>query len=156
MRSLLLLSLAAAFVLGVSVIPAGGGVPTVAQQIVITKVVEGPVPPGTEFEVEVACTDKDGPTIDETVAFPATGGTEIVTGGGASLTCTIEETVTGGATDVAYSCEPIVMAECVIPGQSFTFSSDEAEVDITFTNTFPEPEPEPAAEPLVVAPAFTG
>jgi hypothetical protein len=48
------------------------------------------------------------------------------------------------------------MAECVIPGQSFTFSSDEAEVDITFTNTFPEPEPEPAAEPVVVGPTFTG
>lgn len=153
MRSVLMLSLAAAFVLGASVVPAGAG-DLPLQPIHVVKVVEGPVPEGTEFEIDVACENQQGPTVDETLTFPATGGEQVVGGGGASLDCTVEETITGGATSVAYQCEPFEQVTCGADGQSFTFTSDFAEVTVTVTNTFPEPEP--AAEPLVVAPAFTG
>ncbi len=155
MRSLLLLSIVAAFVLGVSVIPAGAG-DLLFQPIHIAKVVEGPVPEGTEFEVEVSCENSNGPTIDETLTFPAEGGLETVGGGGSSVDCTVTETVTGGATTVAYECEAIEQVTCGADGQSFTFTSDVAEVQVTVTNTFAEPAPPPVAEPLVVSPAFTG
>jgi hypothetical protein len=154
MRSVVLLSLAAAFVLGVSVIPAGAGDLPI-QPIHVTKVVEGPVPEGTEFEIVVECEGVQGPTVSETLTFPATGGNQVVGGGGPSHDCTINETVTGGATTVAYDCVPFENVTCDPSGQAFSFSSDFAEVEITVTNTFVPPEP-PAAEPLVVGPAFTG
>ena len=155
MRSLALLSLAVAFVLGMSVIPAGAGDLPI-QPIHVVKVVEGPVPEGTTFDVHVVCEDGQGGTeVDETVTFPATGGEQVVGGGGASLTCTLEETVTGGATSVAFACDPFENVTCLADGTGFTFSSDFAEVTVTVTNTFATP-PEPVAEPVVVAPVFTG
>ena len=122
-----------------SVIPAGAG--DLIQPIHIAKVVEGPVPDGTEFEVEVSCENPHGPTIDETLTFPAEGGLETVGGGGSSVDCTVTETVTGGATTVAYECEEIEQVTCGADGQSFTFTSDVAEVQVTVTNTFAEPAP---------------
>ena len=155
MRSFVLLSLAAAFVLGMSAIPAGAGDLPI-QPIHIVKVVEGPVPEGTTFEVNVTCEDSQGqPEIDETVTFPATGGEQVVGGGGASIDCSLEETVTGGAASVAFECDPFENVTCLADGTGFTFSSDFAEVTVTVTNTFAAP-PEPVAEPVVVAPVFTG
>src|SRR5713101_5852079 len=77
--------------------------------VTISKVVAGAVPAGTTFTVEVSCsvTVGKGVTVLTDVVFDSTGA---VTSGnsvihtGASTRCTATETVTGGATTVAYSC----------------------------------------------------
>jgi hypothetical protein len=83
-------------------------------------------------------------------------------------TCTVTETVNGGATSTAYACEVAPTATAVVDpascsddGKSVVFNSvlnDTA--TITITNHFPAAPPIqsiiPAAKAVQAAPAFTG
>jgi hypothetical protein len=163
--------------------PAEAGFTPEVNGFTVEKVVDGPVPEGAVFEVEVTCTSifNSAPTADPgptTVKFDATGAplTENTILAEAGYECTAVETVTNGAT-VSYACEataPVNGAEPEQPGNDFvpvqctddqTVVFDDilgAQGTVTVTNTFepePEPEPEPEAAPAgVVAarPTFTG
>jgi hypothetical protein len=66
-------------------------------------------------------------------------------------TCTITETATGGATNVAYSCQDDgINASCSGSGNEVTFDSpDKISNNVTFTvsNTFAEPTPPASTAP---------
>jgi hypothetical protein len=149
--------------------------------VVVEKVVDGPVPEGTVFEIEVDCSPTNGvpPTVASdpdpvTLTFDANGDPLDADRVGATpfQTCTVTETVTGGAT-VGYACavEQVMngAAPDAAPGasclddQTVVFEDVVgAEGTVMVTNTFePELEAQPdsaARAPGVVAarPAFTG
>ena len=130
--------------------------------VTVTKVVEGEVPDGTEFVVEVDCGDEGGPV---ELTFGAAGGTEevFVDFGG----CTVTETDDGGAASVTYVCQ---IDDPGDQGEPSTCQGDQTvQVDapgtlatVTVTNTFPTTEVEPDEAPAEIAdvvaarPSFTG
>lgn len=146
---------------------AGGGA---ENEVVVEKVVAGPVPAGAQFEVEVSCLNQDNghgePTVT-TLTFDETGapvGVNSVVLNPASATCTVTETVTNGAT-VSYACS-VQMTPVTPPSDADSNGADAqggdpvaclddqtvqfVDIDlavgtVTVTNTFPE-EPEPEAE----------
>jgi len=148
--------------------------------VIVDKVVEGAVPPGTEFVVVVECGDPDvtdsgesygpeageggGPNIDETFVFPAAGGTGLAVHYD-SQACTITETQTGGAQSVDVTTEDCVgdLIRAGSPGAEATtggFSID-APVDCTqtVTNTFAaaDVDDDDVDDDIVAAtPTFTG
>jgi len=162
--------------------PADAGQGSNVNFVRVDKVVDGPVPEGTVFEVEVDCSATSG--VPPTLKFDAAGVPLNSNTVFASIvdTCTVTETVTGGAT-VSYACqvdqgndagprnvaepaEPSWVAECT-DSQTVDFGEVSGEtVVITVTNTFePEPEPEPEREPeqeaapagvVAARPTFTG
>jgi hypothetical protein len=98
--------------------PADAGLTDVGNYVVVEKVVEGPVPEGTVFEIEVDCdlTPRPVPPAEATPSIPvpdpvtlefdANGdplGTDMVS---APLygTCIVTEIVDGGASTVSYKC----------------------------------------------------
>ncbi len=112
-RTLSVVVLGAAMAIGIWG-PAGAG-PNGAyepNEFTVEKVVEGPVPPGAVFDVEVDCQLLNGVAHAETVATPATfqfdengaplGPNALAVGFG--YQCTATETVTNGAI-VSYACE---------------------------------------------------
>lgn len=133
----------------------------------VNKVVVGTAPPGTTFTIHYACSGQ-GP--DGDLSFDATGNpvpanSNFFNDGFLGTTCTITETATGGATNVAYSCEDNgVDASCAASGNEVTFDSptnNSNTVTFTITNTFVEPTPTgdaaptaaPASEPAAAAAA---
>ena len=104
----------------------------------VNKVVVGTAPAGTTFTVHYSCTS--GPTGD--LQFDANGNPTPPSSNefnsSTSATCTISETVTGGASTVAYQCVsggPNVT--CDPSGTSATFTGPiSANVTFTVTNTF--------------------
>ena len=146
---------ATGLVLGATLADAGPG----PNSIVVTKVVQGPVPPGTTFIVDVDC-DEDA--FDNQAMFPATGGSEVILVGlGVDQTCTVAETQTGGAVATTFACQVTDVGvndppTCQGTNAAVSLNSLDSEVTITVTNTFvPPPEPA-AAEPVEAAPTFTG
>jgi hypothetical protein len=148
----------------------------------VEKVVDGPVPEGVVFEVEVTCTPIFNNNSDATVsAAPEQSTFEFDANGdpldtntttvGPGYECTAVETVTNGAT-VSYACEasaPVNGAEPEGPGNGFvpaqctddqTVVFDDvsgAQGTVTVTNTFDEPPSDAAPAGLVAArPTFTG
>lgn len=146
--------------------------------VVVDKVVDGPAPEGTVFEIEVDCSPLNGANANApidpdpvTLEFDANGaplGADKVSANAGEL-CTVTETVTGGAT-VGYACDvpPITIdaaepefiapVECV-DDQTVAFQDvTGAEGTVTVTNTFAPPPAAEAAPAGVVAarPAFTG
>jgi hypothetical protein len=148
----------------------------VSNTFTVDKVVEGPVPDGAVFEVEIDCSAIDhngagpaGISFPVTVQFDATGapiGTNSVLVD-PGYQCTAVETVTNGAV-VTYACEAsspdlngdveaeaevdIVYASCT-DDQTVLFEEINSSTGtITVTNTFEE-EPEPETEPAGAAPA---
>ena len=133
----------------------------------ITKVVEGDVPPGTTFDVEINCdTTSDltegGPTT-QTITFDETGGTQSVSVPQFNAVCSVMEIETGGADPVTYAPGE--------DGDGCDVSTTEVDAVIQYegvgdtcgviiTNTFPEAEPDDVVpEPADVVdaqPAFTG
>ena len=111
---------ATAFV-ALAAVPAGAGEPGTAAPLHIRKVVVGPVQPGTQFVVTVACEGNDFP--GEPIIFTGDGGSPTSSvqlvfdaqgnpvGSGDTVTfvdagtCTVTETQTGGAASVSYECE---------------------------------------------------
>jgi Domain of unknown function (DUF5979) len=141
--------------LALAAAPAGAG--KVVQVVEVTKVVQGTPPPGTQFEVAVACENASGPTESGTLTFDSSGGTQEFDAGGASQACTVSEPGTGGASSVAFACSAVQQLTCN-SSTSNTFQSDVARVSYTVSNTF-DPGATPAAEaaqPIEAAPAFTG
>ncbi|MET0628747.1 MAG: hypothetical protein ABW033_09855 [Acidimicrobiia bacterium] len=152
--------------LGILGAPAGAGKFS-GNPVTIEKEVVGPVPAGTVFTVEFTCTSLSDIgamglepieiTFDE--HGTATSQNEFVIPSG--LTCTANETGTGGAKTVAYACEMTTthptLATCAGPTTPTVSFNDvvDAEGVITVTNTFVPAEVKPAEE-VIVAPAFTG
>ena len=147
----------------------------------VVKVVEGPVPDGAVFEVEVTCEPEinkapEGGGVSETVTFdqdgnPTSNNTFNV---GLFETCTAVETVTNGAV-VSYSCEASApvgapadegqsQIQCVDDQTVYYGEIVDAQGTITVTNTFEElPPPPPDVEPddvvpdvVNASPSFTG
>ena len=135
------------------------------------------MPVGTTFTVTVTCDnsiieDSSDPHV-ATVTFNASGTptSENVIQFGDSGTCTLTETVKGGAATTSYACTGVVDASAtavVIPNPcgavtatnvTILVNSPFQSATVTVTNTFVAPPPvepiQPAAE-VVVAPAFTG
>lgn len=151
--------------------------------LVVTKVVEGPVPAGTEFTVEVDCpaipvtdaqgsveADPEGPFPNpRTLTFTADGGSQSLDMFPTEAPdCTVTETDDGGADTVTYAAGDATADCTVTPGaDSATVSIlldgvAQTSCEVIITNTFPEPlpEPPPAAQPAAVTqgvqPGFTG
>jgi Domain of unknown function (DUF5979) len=139
----------------------------------VNKVVVGTAPPSTTFTIHYECTD-GGPSGD--LSFDASGkpvpaDSNFFNDGVLNSTCTITETATGGAADVAYSCQDNgVDASCAASGNEVTFDSptnNSNNVVFTVTNTFVDatapgdgaPTAPTTAEPAATvagAPRFTG
>jgi hypothetical protein len=148
----------------------------------VVKVVNGPVPAGTVFEVEVACTT-------DTPAAPSEGGASATLQfdedgnpiGSDSIpadffeSCHAEETEDGGAASVSYACEVSQQSDAPDEGNSQLTCEDDQTVHygdvagglgtITITNTFEAapPPPPPDVEPddvvpdvVNASPSFTG
>jgi Domain of unknown function (DUF5979) len=186
---------ASAFAMSTVVFAAGataGEVISIAAPLTIVKTVSGPVPAGTTFTVNVHCNgnidtgDQAGSAAitpnDAEVTFDATGQptSPDIIGFDDPGTCTITETVTGGAASVSYACAgtiPVpndtvkgfggVAADQVAPPTEPCASAgpqaDPAtvyivdpgqEATVTVHNTFADPVT-PAAQ-VVIQPAFTG
>jgi hypothetical protein len=153
--------------------PGGAGAP-VGNTLTVDKVVEGTVPAGTTFTVQVDCQSDltPGPAAVPTVTFddqgnPTTTNHFTVPAG---QVCTVTETATGGATTTSYACEitrgstdqigPPFLGNCTGDNEvTFTDVIGDA-ATITVTNTFPTPTPPPVQPPVtqavVVTPTFTG
>jgi hypothetical protein len=136
--------------------------------LVVTKIVEGPVPPGTEFLVEVDCppiqpTDGGGEAIENPrfLTFDEEGGSQTLPVFIFASECTITEIEDGGAETVTYGGEDIP-GGCDVTASETNVVADFIEpvtCEVTITNTFVEapPAPEPPAAQIVEAqPAFTG
>jgi hypothetical protein len=151
--------------IGVGATPASAQVPN---ELTITKVVDGPAPPGAEWVVDIDC---EGAAIQPSSQLTFTGpGSETVQVFG-GVTCTVVETTTAGAT-VSYACEvtspdenPAFVASCVGDNE-VDFEAGGHAATITVTNSYAAPpvttppgaaaaEP-PPAEPVTEAPRFTG
>src|SRR5262245_19108873 len=131
----------------------------------VEKVVNGPVPDGAVFEVEVNCTSPDSAAegTSTTMQFDEDGNP---LGSNSVLvvfftTCTATETVTNGA-EVTYACEVSQMissggdegsqVECVDDQTVFFGDIVLATGTITVTNTFEEEPPPPPPPPPDVEP----
>jgi hypothetical protein len=165
---------------GAGLVPAGAGV-SASAPLTIEKEVDGFVPDDTEFTVKVECVGPRGEPIITTPGGPPAASVEIdfdnegdPDGSNTVLfdrdgTCTVTETEDGDAEEVSYECEALIPPGASDPcGGVAGPQEDPIEVfivhpdqktTVTVTNEFPDPEkpaPAPAAQPLVVAPAFTG
>ena len=136
----------------------------------ITKVVEGEVPPGTTFDVEINCdtggakgtAPEGGPTV-QTITFDETGGTQHIEVPQFNAVCSVMEIETGGADSVTYApgeqgdgCQvSTTEVDATIENQG---AGDTCGVIIT--NTFPEAQPDDVvqdpADVVDAQPAFTG
>jgi hypothetical protein len=144
--------------------------------VIVDKVVEGAVPPGTEFVVVVECTGQAftesgegygaeageglGSTINETFVFPATGGTGFAVHYNAQ-DCTITETETGGAQSVDVATEDCEGNGLLSPAAEATtgdfFIGAPVDCVQTVTNTFPGADVADDDDDVVAAtPTFTG
>jgi hypothetical protein len=147
--------------------------------LTIVKIVDGTPPAGTTFTVTVSCDNNviAGPTNTATVSFDSDGQPttpDTINLLSALGTCTVTETVKGGATSTTYECEgggvsPSAAAVAPVCPQAgpitapITVNKSFPSIDatVTVTNTFvAQPPPvveQPQVAPKVVAqPAFTG
>jgi hypothetical protein len=129
----------------------------------VTKVVDGPVPPGTEFTIEATCSDGFQFDVTEVFVYSPTGGTQTIGGIPGESTCTATETDDGGAVTVTYACALDVQGTFggCDGDQGASFGGAGNVATVTVTNTFAEDDVAPddvATEPDVVAatPPFTG
>jgi hypothetical protein len=105
----------------------------------VNKIVVGAAPAGTTFTVHYSCTG-DGQTGD--LQFDANGNPTPASSNFfnslSAATCTISETVTGGASAVSYQCvSDGPNATCDPSGTSATFNGgNSTNVTFTVTNTF--------------------
>lgn len=165
---------------------AGAGVQQGTAPLTILKTVSGPVPAGTTFTAVVQCDDpiiwdgEDGLS-SATVTFDAAGqptSADTITFGDPG-SCTVTETVNGGASSTTYSCVGEVNTDevpapegsgfraaavlppdpiCPTAGPQSTPITVNIEFEaqtatVTIANTFVPVTPSPA---VVIQPAFTG
>ena len=145
--------------LGVGATPAEAGDPN---SILVIKVVQGPVPPGTQFTVDVECTDN---SFDTQLVFGPSGGSQPAILSFGPITCTVTEPQTGGASATTFGCQvtdPGSPPATCQGTNTAVFPGNDRAVTITVTNVFiPPPAPGPeagpaAAEAVEAAPTFTG
>jgi hypothetical protein len=167
----------AAGALGFAALPSGAGSLRI-NTVTVEKEVDGPVPTGTTFTVELVCESQVVPHAEaptpEIITFNASGTatSENTFPVGEGMVCTATETDDGGATTVAYACDvtdgkPAVCSD----DNQVSFDSLEDDATITVTNTFtaapttttttttttvPLAPVTPAAQAVKAAPAFTG
>src|SRR3954447_2751172 len=114
--------------------------------VLVDKQLDGAAVPGTTFTVHVGCTSVSADvTFDEHGDPTNLFAVEARPGD----TCTITETVGGGATSTAYSCEQVIGAStCGADGRTVTFSPalEPHVAHVTVTNSFA----------VRLAPRFTG
>jgi Domain of unknown function (DUF5979) len=125
----------------------------------VDKVVVGTAPAGTTFTVHYSCTLTG---ISGDLSFDAAGAavpanSNFFNSSMINTTCTITETGSGGASNVAYDCADDVNATCLSGNQVIFDSPTSTSSNVTFTvtNTFTPAEPEPAAA-VAGTPEFTG
>jgi Domain of unknown function (DUF5979) len=141
--------------LAVTAGPAAAGRPP---RVTVTKVVEGPAPPGAQYVVDVDC---EGADIQPSSQLTFTGsGSQTVEVMDSGVTCTVTETATSGAA-VSYGCEITSNAggsdSACTGGNTVFFETGAVDATITVTNDFrPPPEPAAAAEPIEAVARFTG
>jgi hypothetical protein len=184
-RSILFVSVAVLGVVGFGT-TAQAGLAGIDAPLNIVKTVSGPVPDGATFTAQLQCDSKiivipGGTTDTVTVTFDSTGQptSQDQYGFDDPGTCTVTETVNGGAATTTFACEgtagatgsftgqaivedPIcptagpqptsITVNIVNPGQSAT---------VTIANTFVAPTPPPVEQPqvapaVVTQPTFTG
>jgi hypothetical protein len=145
-----------------------------AATLTVLKTVSGPVPTGATFTVKIECDHAlidtgTGSAISADVTFDATGQPTSADTVGFNDTgqCIINETATGGATTVTFSCtgspgpaEPGAPQVCPEAGPqptsiSVNILTDDQTATVTVANTFVEPEPTPSPA-VVIQPVFTG
>jgi len=152
-----------------SVGPASGAA---VNSLMVDKVVSGAVPSGTVFTVEVSCDT----AANQTLHFNATGHPSAQNGDpitapvitpAATDSCTVNETVNGGAS-VVYACavgNNSVRATCSNDNKGVAYSdTNQGAATITITNTFvattttstTTTTTTTAAQPISTSPSFTG
>jgi hypothetical protein len=143
----------------------------------ILKTVNGTPPPGTVFEVTLAC--QEGVTIlpggqengqnQAVVRFDAAGAAQDPSafrfeGEG---TCTVTETQTGGASAVTYECfltagetngasPPCPPSGPQTDPPTLNVTTPRSQGSVVVTNTFEAPQPAPPAPPVTAPARFTG
>lgn len=129
----------------------------------VTKVVDGPVPAGTQFTIEANCTDGFNYDVTEVFVYDSTGGTQTITGIPGESSCTAVETDDGGALTVTYACSFQAQGnfDSCDGDQGASFGGSDGEATVTVTNTFAADDvgsDDVAAEPDVIeaTPTFTG
>src|SRR5215216_6223009 len=157
-------SLVALALVGIVFLPHASSAQTLENTLIINKVVEGDVPPGTEFQIGFGCGQNEGQSEDGgAFTFGAEGGTESVSFPAELRFCNITEDDPGatGAT-TRYSgtsaTATITPSATTVDVEFEANSSVPQQAEITVTNTFAEDEPvePPAAAPAEVVPSFTG
>jgi hypothetical protein len=156
-RVLILSLLAVGPALFASAAHAGGGGGT----LTVIKVVDGPVPAGTQFVINVHCTGPGNNTFSTDLTYGESGGTQSMTAD-RSTPCAVAETTDGGAATVAYACEAVSLSNTpttCASDQSVLFEDGDATV--TVTNTFVAEETQPdadaqAGDVVAATPTFTG
>ena len=146
--------------------PAGAGGPGTAAPLTIEKVVEGPVPPGTQFVVTIACEGSEAeapqiidnfpnsPLSSKTVTFDETGapvGPNVLFFVGPGF-CIVTETGTGGAAQVSYACAGQIL-EPPPPSTTSTTASNQVDGGFSAQNgllTDPCAAAGPQTEPMTV------
>ena len=157
---------------------AGGGPVSPHNTLTIVKEVVGTAPTGTTFTVQVNCVNGlgVGATNIPTVTFDATGTPSTpesaVFTPGATSTCTVTETVDGGASSVGYACVSAgndltdkngTLVDCTADNVVHFTDVLGDSATITVTNTFVAPPTSttsppvpPVTQAVKVAPTFTG
>ena len=163
------IAVALALGLSVSLLAAPAAPQGLEGTLIVTKIVEGPVPPGTTFEVEVDCPPIAPGDVETEViqnprflTFDEEGGSQSLPVFIFASECTITEIDDGGAETVTYGGEDIP-GGCDVTASETNVVADFIEpvtCEVTITNTFSEPpaplpEPEPAAT-VITQPTFTG
>lgn len=158
--------------------PAGAGLtPVDVTPLTVVKTVSGPVPEGTTFTATIACDDDiiiDGQSLTDTATVTFASDGQPTSPDEIQFddpgTCTVTETVTGGAATTTYACESDtvgagaaqVLELCGSAGPQatpITVTPEtvlDASITVTIHNTFVEPAPIEPAPAVAAAPAFTG
>ena len=159
MRGVLRIVLGVVLVAGVVAVPgvagAGKSDPVTSN---VTKIVEGPVPDGTTFDVQIDCNtaqvdlaDAEGGPTTQTITFDAAGGTQAIEVPQFQPECTITETDDGGAVLVACSSaepsDPSSASSARPRCRSRSRTAGPRKCSVSITNTFEAVSPPPPAEP---------
>jgi hypothetical protein len=132
------LALAGAALVALATPPVGAGL-TFATLVTIHKVVQGTPPAGTTFTIHGTCTggQTKNSTWDAHGNLTSSLGTNVI-GGPQNSTCTVSETVNGGANSVTYACAVVTGEGASCPTNS-SFTGTDVTLDsgtITVTNSF--------------------
>ena len=103
--------------------------------VTVNKVVDGTAPSAAHFTVHWECagTDTSGDIVFDATGTPS--GTNVISPGPGTTSCTVTETETGSATSVAYACTHQSDATCD-NDHTVSGGGPNGDATITVTNTF--------------------